>query len=702
METSAPKRRRTSPRSSIPVQPQVEVEAEVEAESTTPKGSPPRPAAARAKRPSFASPTKASLQRHNPDILRRRASPPKQPRSDQNAARPTSRPVSRGGSDASLSHALAAHFEGRAEAQSGSVRLKSREDFARRASQVGVEGVLLSPARRLGGKRDPAKPGPRPLPPLGPAEDEEILNPFARRGLRRSPPPAGGIPLEPRPEVEPAPEPESEPEPEPGPAPQPEPELPPTPEHPDPVVSTPPSGIHNTPSKRPRRNKALAERLKSSSPLKHPPARITPGSPEDPPLPFKVPAKPTKASKLGPSTTAPRPPTTAPSPSTAQIRGRPPEDPDAEKKKLRDALLAEIAALEHDLDVAAKENERTREAHPSKAGPSLPPNKTEVLDLLRRHALPPEEQAPEPEPQASWLHSALNPIAFLPFGKPSPKPPPLQAPSEDTEELPVSHHPLPMTSEEALPYLSVFTPLAFTAHISPLPPDDTSPGAPLLQRHTISATSASPRALFAARIDMTVNTRTMAVVDLAVPRLDPAAASELAPFIERVIAKEAQPSSALGNNVSVLAWAMGEWLRVAMQRARVWCVLERELAGSKEALEGMVERMRIWRQRRKKRRRRRGRVQRDDDDGDNDRDDNENDDGENADAVSGKFDAVELLPFMGRTSMDFEIPLLSGADGLSTLRVQWRIEFDWTGDARSEIGVLVGVPGKCEFFSSSR
>jgi hypothetical protein len=36
---------------------------------------------------------------------------------------------------------------------------------------------------------------------------------------------------------------------------------------------------------------------------------------------------------------------------------------------------------------------------------------------------------------------------------------------------------------------------------------------------------------------------------------------------------------------------------------------------------------------------------------------------------------------------------------VSMLRVQWRVGFDWTGEARSEIGVLVGVPGKCEFSS---
>jgi hypothetical protein len=55
---------------------------------------------------------------------------------------------------------------------------------------------------------------------------------------------------------------------------------------------------------------------------------------------------------------------------------------------------------------------------------------------------------------------------------------------------------------------------------------------------------------------------------------------------------------------------------------------------------------------------------------------------------------------MGRTRLDLEVPVLDGGGhgDVSTLRVQWRILFDWTGEARSEIGVLVGVPGKCEYF----
>jgi hypothetical protein len=140
-----------------------------------------------------------------------------------------------------------------------------------------------------------------------------------------------------------------------------------------------------------------------------------------------------------------------------------------------------------------------------------------------------------------------------------------------------------MTADEALPYVQVFTPLTFTSHVSPLPPTTEGGGGntpSLLQHHTITASSTHPRGLFTARIDMTVNTKTMAIAALAVPRLEPAAEGELRPFVQRVVAKgdddtttidgggrAVPPSSGVYNNVGVLAWGMGEWLRVAVQRA---------------------------------------------------------------------------------------------------------------------------------------
>lgn len=542
------------------------------------------------------------------------------------------------------------------------------------------DGVLRSPPRRLGpAAGTPSRPTPRPLPPPAPEEDEELLRAISARVHP-------GVALGVLPEIA-----------------APEPELPPTPEQPDPVVSTPPSGIHNTPSRRLKRNRALSEKQNGSSPLR------------------KEALRPPDLRKKGPSKAdlqAAAAQVEAPTPTPAESRGLKAPHPDADKQKLRDSLLAEIAQLERDRDIVAKENERIRTARLSKRAPSPPSNAEEVLDLLVRHLLPRQPDVPKPDPIQDWLSLALNPIGLLPFSKPGPQSQQQIQPPEEELPLPISHHPLPMTASEALPYLQVFTPLTFTSHVAPLPPtdNDTSTSTPILQKHHITATSTSPRGLFAARIEMTVNTTTMAITDLAVPALDPTAEAELRPFIDRIIAPTSTPttaksgptSSGLHNNVSVLTWAMGEWVRVAMQRAKVWGALEKGVCAGKAALGEMVGKHREWARKRGKkapgRRARRVGRERGEDGGDDDDDDEASSQGREGsepgsdDLEGSKHETTaDLLPFMGRTCMDLEIPLLdSGRGEVSTLRVQWRILFDWTGEARSDIAVSVGVPGKCE------
>ncbi|KAL1838208.1 hypothetical protein VTJ49DRAFT_2935 [Mycothermus thermophilus] len=690
METSAPKRRRTSPRTAVAVHPDQQPSTASHA---------PRRVGSSPTRPSFASPTRASLERHNPEILRRRESQPRRLRSSPDAAPAASRPTT---PDSTVSLTMAMHTQ--LDIRSGA------SDAIPSVPDHSGASILRSPARRLGGLT-PSRPPPRPLPPPAPEVDDELLKVITGRVATRN---LGVLP-----EVV-----------------VPEPELPPTPERPDPVVSTPPSGIHNTPSRRAKRNR--------SSPLKQPPAR-----------PPGLPSKKSAAAVTAEEPKAPSPP----APTTADLRGLAPPDPDADKKKLRDSLLAEIRELEHDLDIAARENERIRQARLARREPSRPSNADEILRILTRHALPPDAAKPDhqPTPIESWLTSALNPIAFLPFSKPNSQP---NLPKDSSPDLPppISHHPLPLSASEALPYLQVFTPLVFTAHVSPLPQSESEDGRRLLQQHSITASSATPRGLFSARIDMTVDTRTMAVTILSVPRLDPAAEPELRPFIERVVGrgdcyngktgsredgKTLLRNSALHNNVGVLTWAMGLWLRVAVQRARVWRVLEREVGSGEEAVREMVARQRERKRRVAAELRRRGRGKRrrlllgdrteatrdGGDGGEGDDDEGESQDGNGGLSEDGSVKpektetAADLLPFMGRTRMDLEIPVLAaatrttgsrggkgrrgeegnGADkDVSALRVQWRIVFDWTGEARSEIGVLVGVPGKCEFFATSR
>lgn len=444
-----------------------------------------------------------------------------------------------------------------------------------------------------------------------------------------------------------------------------EPELPPTPEHPDPVVSTPPSGIHNTPSKRPRRSKSLADKIRSS-PSKPPPTKQQ---------------KPRIVRRASPEPVRDAPPTyTAPEPSKRKrnVRGLESPRPDSAKEKERDALRLLVSQLEEDLQTVSTENKRIEE------GRGIDPyRKDNLLSIVRSHVMP--QKPPKPDQTTAFLGAALNPVSFLPFGKTSSTLPSLfldpdsKVKGEDAQ-TPTSHHPVKMNATDELPYLEAFTPLSFTSQILLLEEGSSNT---TLQKHVITAKS-NPPGFFTTRLEMTVNTKTLAITDLTVPRIEPAAVTELVPFIDNILG-QGSSNSALMKNVSIVTWALGEWYRVAMQRAQFWSDLNDEL-GSEEAMSSAVSSMRA-----RKPTRRRRRQQAADSDGEEGSDDRA------SRASKRQRPKAEVLARLGQMSANLEVPILSSSDGVkSDLWVEWRIEFDWTGEARSKIGVQVGVPTKCE------
>lgn len=557
-------------------------------------------------------------------------------------------------------------------------------------------GALPSRTRRIA-----QRPSPRPLPPP-PTEEEEPIDPFRGRVLHRSPP-TGVLPTVPV-------------------VPDEEPELPPTPTEKgitDPAsLNTSPAGIHNTPSKRALRSKAaLTEKLKSS-PLKQPPLR-----PSDfTQLPPKASSRPlsnryhshyhsydhsqTGDDQVGDTSDAihedavheatenPTDPDQTPAPHPSRQIKEP--DPNAEQKATRDSLLAEIARLSGDIDFVARENERLQ--RPQSGGKSqreLWPvkDKRNLLGLLRRHILPSTREPPSTKGADELLFAALNPISFLPFSKADQAMPaffdaPRPQPEGDEEKNPpVSHYPIPLPAEEELPYLQAFAPLAFTSKVSILPRDESDTAKPLLQRHTISVSS-NPPGLFAARVQMTVNTKNLSVAELSVPQLDPSASRELRPFIDRLIHGR-HNNSALNRNVSVITWAMGEWVRLATRRARFWCLVERDLA-SREGIAKCVKRMRKGGKR-----------------GAADLDTDEEDDEDGAMGEPTKIGSeksrirrADLARYLGKSSFDLDLPGLDSAGDTPSIRIQWTIELDWTGEARSKMGLFVAVPARCKSTSS--
>jgi hypothetical protein len=445
----------------------------------------------------------------------------------------------------------------------------------------------------------------------------------------------------------------------------------------------------------------LAERI-GSSPTKQREERVLPSTETDPLPPYEHPRLIKKSDS--------QPPKIRSSLKPSDARGVESPDADVEKKRERDALLQEVVLLEADFELVSKQNERLHRSRLTK-NEALPPETTaEFLNVLHRYVAPLQQDTRQ---SAGWVEAALNPIAFLPFGKPSSSLPALFAEDEtsivELENDPVTHNPLSLTAQETIPFLQAFTPLNFTSHITASPRTTGTTGdgneaqtnGALLQHHFITVNSASAPGLFAARIEMSVDTTTHAITSLTVPAIHPSsAAAELAPLIEKVVAEREVSSSATSRNVSVLTWAMGSWLRVAVRRAKIWRTLDREL-GTVDAVERTVARVRASGRRRRRVRRRGDEV-----DGEVDgRGGKDTGSDVVTDWIDNLVDTDDLLPYMRRPWMEFRVPLPTApgdvdvgmTELVSLLRVQWRIEFDWTGEATSKIRADISLPGKCKF-----
>ncbi|CAK7270366.1 hypothetical protein SEPCBS119000_004052 [Sporothrix epigloea] len=533
-------------------------------------------------------------------------------------------------------------------------------------------------------RRTPVKPVPRPLPPPDPQRSQDLLEPLMARDRQRSVLETFRV----REEA------------------QPEPELPPTPENVDMSALLSPPGIHfsSTPTKRPRRAAPARTRgvqngkpgiIQKSSPLKQPS--------------FKIATTDTTRAAIGDAGALRETSVNVPTPlgrgrtrKSDAARKIQPADKNTQQLRKLDVLRAEIAELEADLALAKAENARVRndlEHDVGKHSSIAPIDSKKIINLLRRRALPEDdmsETTPMPaQSTTDWLRAAINPIAFLPFGKPRADVTELLLfPSEASDlrneqqlPAPVSHHPIEMSAAEELPFLQVFTPLAFRSDIVILPePDTDALESGALQKHIITASSTTPPGVFLARIEMTVHSRSLRITDLAVPRIEPpAAAAELGPLID-CVTREHNGSSALTRNITILTWAMGEWVRVAVRRAKFWSVLARRLRDKQSAdteegawgVSGLVKDIRRLRtKQRKKKRPTENTTESDDDSGD-----------ETGNTCTVSVSQVEMLEHLGRTAMDIAVT------AVSSIRVEWTIQFDWTGEAKSRMALLVGVPGK--------
>ncbi|KAH6606160.1 hypothetical protein Trco_005313 [Trichoderma cornu-damae] len=489
--------------------------------------------------------------------------------------------------------------------------------------------------------RSPFKPKPRPLPPPAPEGDDEADS-FLGRRQRRSP--NTGRPIS-----------------------YPEPELPPS--VPDAASFTPPKGIHSSPSR--WRDKS---RPKKGSPLKpsgsHPLGK--PGGKAILPMhSFELPQRESESDTQEPPLDGRAHP----------ARQVPAYDPQGGKKREIEALGEEIANLKRDLQVVSKENDRIRLMQSSGRILSFA-DEEEVFSVVRRHLVDAEANAPPP-PSQQLLRAALNPMALLPFGRAAP----VVATAEDQDTIAdiKSHHPVTMTAEEELPYLQLFCPFDVTSTMAILHPDGDQP---LRQRRVMTFRSRDAPGLFTSKIEMVVNAMNSSILELKVRSLEPAARAELEPFVTKIC--EGDCNRSMQRNVGILSWAMGEWYQAAVQRAYLWHKLDRELASKGEFLQAVAE------ARRKKPTRRAAEALEEEGErrGGGEEEEEGEGEGEGQSKPTPSFKKASLVQFMGQQAFEFNIPSKKRSDATSSVRLEWKINFDWIGEAQNQVTVMIGVPGK--------
>jgi hypothetical protein len=270
-------------------------------------------------------------------------------------------------------------------------------------------------------------------------------------------------------------------------------------------------------------------------------------------------------------------------------------------------------------------------------GPSathvLPPaEQDDLIAFINNITKNPSEAEEEKTPTVSNLL-----CSFLPFSTriiPPPK-------SRQSQHKPVASH-RPLELDNPLPYLEMFTNFNITTQLN-LPRGRVFPGSNRVhQKHIIELTG--PQKLLTASIAIVIDILAKTIIDLQILRLSPWAERELGVFI-RARAQE--------QNLGNASWAVGTYWEIAKKRAEYWHKCESAFA---RLIPGATDR-----------------------------------DGEN-DTEASKLKAIARKDFNRHLGRD----VLVLQDRHVLLRIMWKIGFDWTGEAESDIGVEAAVPEVCK------
>jgi hypothetical protein len=222
--------------------------------------------------------------------------------------------------------------------------------------------------------------------------------------------------------------------------------------------------------------------------------------------------------------------------------------------------------------------------------------------------------------------------SFLPFSTIS-KP---QRSRESDKPVP-SHRPIELA--DPIPYLEMFTTMKLTTQLH-LPRGKILPSSKRVhQKHTIDIVG--PQKLLATQVSITIDTLTTEIIDMDIIRLSPWAERELGTFL-----RQRSETRDLGN----ASWAIESYWDLAQKRAHYWHRCETTFAHLLVGQSG--------------------------------------EDTENArpQAKSDKkMTRRELNRHLGRDTLILQ-------DKHVLLKLNWRIGFDWTGEAESEVTVEPAFP----------
>jgi len=229
--------------------------------------------------------------------------------------------------------------------------------------------------------------------------------------------------------------------------------------------------------------------------------------------------------------------------------------------------------------------------------------------------------------------------SFLPFSVPTIIPP------KREKNLIGSHQ--PVDTPDPLVYLGMFTNFQFETKLD-LPRVQSFPSNRVHQKHIIDITG--PQSLLKASISIIIDTLTNSIIDLKLLELSPWANSELGPFIRE---------KALKHDVGNACWAISSYWDIAKKRARYWH--QCEVAFGHLIVEYVEE-------------------------------DRKNAVLTHQEKSTQSLSRKDFNRHLGRDMIVLE-------DKHVLLKLKWKITFDWTGEAQSEIGVVSAVPRVCRFCS---